>query len=91
MDPYKLYSELNRIMSSTHNDTPAEQADAIEILRQEMILGTKPEVFIEKMKAMKSATDQRGDYLSKLSTVIKNRFWEKSFTTAIPFRAFRLQ
>lgn len=90
MEASELYAELNRIMSSPHNDGPSEQAEAIEILRQNLVLGVKPELFISKMRSMKTVTDRRGDYLTKLSVVIKNRFWEKTFSTPIPHRKFRL-
>jgi hypothetical protein len=84
-----LYWELSKIFSSPHNDTGIEMSEAEAELREALGRGHTHQQIIFKMRQMLECLRNEGEpYRSKLSAVIRNRFWEKSFTTMIPYKPF---
>lgn len=85
----KVYWELNKIFSSTHNDNSNEREESINILRLTLDSGTEEELFYKKMNQLVKKSDRKEDFKSKLSNAIKNRFWEKQFSKAVEYRPFK--
>jgi hypothetical protein len=91
MEPRKLYRELSKIYNSHHNDTSSEIQNATYELEQTMAEGVKAEHIINKMKELSEFIKFSGnEFNSKLSTVILNRFWDKTFFEPIPFRELKV-
>lgn len=92
MNAKDLYWELSTIFSSPHNDTSMEMAECESELREALGKGHLPNYIITKMEQMIDWMRSEGDpYKSKLSLVIKNRFWEKSFVQMIPYKPFKIE
>jgi hypothetical protein len=86
MQAKELYIELNKLYSSEHNDNHVDMRVAHSLLEEVLESGVDPNLLISKMKEMISNLDSA--YKTKLSTVIMNRFWEKTFTEMIPYKPF---
>jgi hypothetical protein len=86
MEIEKLYRQLSRMYSSPHNDSDEEMGSAKSILSCAINEdGETAEGIIAKMKQLAAIEN---DFKSKLSAAIKNRFWEKTFSHAVPRRQF---
>lgn len=83
----QLYWELNRMFSSEHSDTPNEQASGMFELELAVNRGETSAGIEKKMRQMLMVSD--GMFKTKLSVLIKNRFWEKQFVQSQPLRRFR--
>lgn len=87
MTAEQLYETLNVLYSTTHNDRPEERQSAIEILKQELNRGVKPEFIIQRMKQMNQM--RQDESKGKLYSAVLGKFWKREFIQPIPYRKFQ--
>lgn len=87
----ELYYELSKIYSCKYADKKEEMDECYNVLYEAVINQKVPvESIIEKMKKLRAKLTASGDFESKLSAQILNRFWEKDFSgERVVWRKFR--